>query len=61
MITATQPDNPTFATAIWPTVNDFRVGKATAAVPTPALLPGLVGLGLGVWRKRKQALADAEA
>jgi hypothetical protein len=22
-------------------------------VPTPALLPGLIGLGLGVWRKRK--------
>lgn len=27
-----------------------------AAVPTPALLPGLLSLGLGVWRKRK---ADA--
>jgi hypothetical protein len=24
-----------------------------ATVPTPALLPGLVGLGLGIWRKRK--------
>lgn len=23
------------------------------AVPTPALLPGLIGLGLGIWRKRK--------
>ncbi len=25
----------------------------TTPVPTPALLPGLIGLGLGVWRKRK--------
>jgi hypothetical protein len=25
------------------------------AVPTPALLPGLVGMGLSVWRKRKEA------
>ncbi|MBW4693920.1 MAG: PTPA-CTERM sorting domain-containing protein [Lyngbya sp. HA4199-MV5] len=24
-----------------------------AAVPTPALLPGLIGLGIGAWRKRK--------
>jgi hypothetical protein len=24
-------------------------------VPTPALLPGLLGLGVGAWRKRKQA------
>jgi hypothetical protein len=23
-------------------------------VPTPALLPGLVGMGLSVWRKRKE-------
>jgi hypothetical protein len=25
------------------------------AVPTPALLPGLVGMGLSVWRKRREA------
>jgi hypothetical protein len=24
-----------------------------ATIPTPALLPGLMGLGLGVWRKRQ--------
>ncbi|WP_421658218.1 PTPA-CTERM sorting domain-containing protein [Leptothermofonsia sp. ETS-13] len=24
-----------------------------AAVPTPALLPGIIGLGIGIWRKRK--------
>ena len=26
---------------------------STTAVPTPALLPGLIGLGVSVWRKRK--------
>jgi choice-of-anchor A domain-containing protein len=26
-----------------------------ASVPTPALLPGLVGLGLGIWRRRKRS------
>jgi hypothetical protein len=30
----------------------FYSGDATP-VPTPALLPGLIGLGLGIWRKRK--------
>jgi hypothetical protein len=29
------------------------------AVPTPALLPGLVGMGVGVLRRRKQAKAEA--
>lgn len=28
-----------------------------AAVPTPALLPGLIGLGIGAWRKRKAEAA----
>jgi hypothetical protein len=33
----------------------FEVAKVnTAAVPTPALLPGLLGLGAGILRKRKQ-------
>jgi hypothetical protein len=32
-----------------------------AAVPTPALLPGLVGLGLGAMRKRKQKAAAQKA
>lgn len=31
------------------------------SVPTPALLPGLIGLGVGVWRKRKGDVAEAEA
>jgi hypothetical protein len=29
-------------------------------VPTPALLPGLVGLGMAAWRKRQQAAAAVE-
>lgn len=28
------------------------------AVPTPALLPGLIGLGMGVLRKRKKEMAE---
>jgi hypothetical protein len=35
--------------------------SSATAVPTPALLPGLVGLGLGAWRKRKGTLANVEA
>lgn len=31
----------------------FASFQPTNAIPTPALLPGLVGLGLGVWRRRK--------
>lgn len=27
------------------------------AVPTPALLPGLIGLGASIWRKKRQAVA----
>lgn len=33
--------------------------EGTDAVPTPALLPGLVGMGMAAWRKRRQqALLD---
>jgi hypothetical protein len=38
----------------------WRFDMATVnadAIPTPALLPGLVGLGLGLWRQRQQQLA----
>lgn len=31
------------------------------AVPTPVLLPGLIGLGLGVWRRRNQTEPEATA
>ncbi|WP_421657128.1 PTPA-CTERM sorting domain-containing protein [Leptothermofonsia sp. ETS-13] len=38
----------------------FQVDNlSTTVVPTPALLPGLIGLGLGIWRKRKpEAMTD---
>jgi hypothetical protein len=38
-------------------VDNVEVYGSSAAVPTPALLPGLVGLGLGVLRKRKAEVA----
>jgi hypothetical protein len=31
----------------------FAIEGDTTSIPTPALLPGLVGFGLSVWRKRK--------
>lgn len=30
----------------------------TAAVPTPALLPGMIGLGLGLWRKARNRQSE---
>ena len=36
----------------------FSVSGETAQVPTPALLPGLVGMGVAARRKRKQAAAE---
>jgi hypothetical protein len=41
----------------FPTVNNLRVGTAATPVPTPALLPGLIGLGLGMLRKRQTTVA----
>ncbi len=52
----------TFGFGIFTTDNIFGRGSATISsfnapdatpIPTPALLPGLIGLGLGVLRKRK--------
>jgi hypothetical protein len=42
------------------TVNIYAQASATQApaAPTPALLPGLLGVGLGVWRKRKGEAKD---
>lgn len=34
-------------------INQLDLKSGTTAVPTPALLPGLIGLGFGVLRKRK--------
>jgi hypothetical protein len=42
------------------TDGQWRFDMATVnaeAIPTPAMLPGLVGLGLGLWRQRRQQLA----
>jgi subtilisin-like proprotein convertase family protein len=36
---------------------DVELNIQTQPVPTPALLPGLIGLGLGIWRKRKAETA----
>lgn len=37
-------------------------GFAAGKIPTPALLPGLIALGAGVWRKRKgEQAAEAKA
>ncbi|PSN17797.1 hypothetical protein C7271_15835 [filamentous cyanobacterium CCP5] len=38
----------------------FSILENTEAIPTPALLPGLVGMGVAALRKRKQE-AEAEA
>lgn len=37
--------------------DDITLGNVlpAAQVPTPALLPGLIGLGVGAWRKRRAA------
>jgi hypothetical protein len=35
-------------------LTDVTVTNTAVAVPTPALLPGLVGMGLSLWRKRNQ-------
>ena len=35
--------------------------EVTRQIPTPALLPGLIGLGMGVLRKRKKEMAEATA
>ncbi len=38
-------------------LRNFRYTALPTAIPTPALLPGLVGLGLGLLRKRKSDAA----
>jgi len=41
--------------------NPTTYSASIAAIPTPALLPGLIGLGMGVLRKRKKEMAAADA
>jgi hypothetical protein len=33
--------------------------RNTQPVPTPALLPGLIGMGLAPWRRQRQSSADS--
>jgi hypothetical protein len=40
--------------------NDFRYSLSVTAVPTPALLPGLVAMGAAAFRRRKAAAKTAE-
>jgi len=35
------------------TADNLSFGTAATPIPTPALLPGLVGMGIAAWRKRK--------
>lgn len=48
-------------------VKDLGVGFSllpdvpATSVPTPALLPGLIGLGLSIWRKRRVAIEVIES
>lgn len=44
----------TFSAADSATNNEFSINLAATPVPTPALLPGLLGMGMGIVRKRKQ-------
>ncbi|MBE9029976.1 PTPA-CTERM sorting domain-containing protein [filamentous cyanobacterium LEGE 11480] len=35
-------------------------GPNPASIPTPAMLPGLMGFGLGIWRKRRRSAAAVQ-
>lgn len=37
-------------------VSQASIVPSGAAIPTPALLPGLIGMGVATWRKRKMAV-----
>ncbi len=39
----------------------YGITLTAEPIPTPALLPGLIGLGMGVLRKRKKEMAEATA
>lgn len=50
------------ASDVWTEFGEIgRVEMEYTAIPTPALLPGLLGLSMGVLRKRKGEAAEAEA
>lgn len=43
------------------TLNQFAIDDFSADVPTPALLPGLIGMGVAALRKRKGETAEADS
>ncbi|NJM49073.1 MAG: PTPA-CTERM sorting domain-containing protein [Alkalinema sp. RU_4_3] len=42
-------------------MDETLVVRELATLPTPALLPGLVGMGVAAWRKRKEGLLSNSA
>jgi hypothetical protein len=62
IVSAFAPNSAGYAGAsgTYATNAPWRFDRATVhaeAIPTPAMLPGLVSLGLGLWRQRKQQVA----
>jgi hypothetical protein len=50
------------ASNVWTEFGEIgRVEMEYTAIPTPALLPGLLGLSMSVLRKRKGEAVEAEA
>ncbi|MBW4661393.1 MAG: PTPA-CTERM sorting domain-containing protein [Drouetiella hepatica Uher 2000/2452] len=43
------------------TVSLSNAQYTSTAIPTPAVLPGLIGMGIATWRKRKAAQAENSA
>ncbi|MFM7450149.1 MAG: PTPA-CTERM sorting domain-containing protein [Leptolyngbyaceae cyanobacterium] len=41
--------------------DNLSYAQNSTVVPTPALLPGLIGMGIAAWRKRKGEAAETEA
>ncbi|WP_414548325.1 PTPA-CTERM sorting domain-containing protein [Anabaena sp. CCY 0017] len=42
------------------TISDFSVAAdpVDTVIPTPAMLPGLIGMGIAAWRKKRQQNAS---
>ena len=62
-----QPDNAYFTwnnqgnsvNSTWATVEITDFNSDTTPIPTPALLPGLIGMGVAALRKREQEQTEA--
>lgn len=48
----------------YPQLDNFtfgsRIVEQSTPIPTPALLPGLIGLGVAAWKRRKSAVSQSE-